>query len=118
MKIITQAKTLLYGSVAGLTLMVLAANPTLANSHNQILTPEQASSASNELKPSQQQVSQRTAPRNQTTQQTNQMGCACCKSMMSNMPDMMNNMPGIMNKTPGMMNSMPDTMGGQNRQSR
>lgn len=111
MKIITQAKTLLYGSVAGLTLMVLTANPTLANTHNQILTPEQASSASNEVKPSQQQVSQRTAPRNQTTQQTNQMGCSCCKSMM-------NNMPGMMNKTPGMMNRMPDTMGGQNSQSR
>jgi hypothetical protein len=50
MKIITQAKTLFYGSVAGLTLMVLAANPTLANSHNRILTPEQASSTSNEAK--------------------------------------------------------------------
>lgn len=111
MNIITQAKTLLHGSLAGLTLMVLAANPTLANTHNQILTPHQASSTSNAAKLSQQQVSQRTAPRNQTTQQTNQMECACCKSMM-------NNMPGMMHKTPGMMNSMPDTMGGQNNQSR
>lgn len=118
MNIITQAKTLLHGSLAGLTLMVLAANPTLANTHNQILTPHQASSTSNEAKLSQQQVSQRTAPRNQTTQQTNQMGCACCKSMMNNMPDMMNNMPGMMHNTPGMMNNTPNTMGGQNNQSR
>lgn len=104
MNIITQAKTLLYGSVSGLTLIVLAASPTLANTHNQILTPDQASSTSNEAKLSQQQVSQRTDPSNQTTQQTNQMRCACCKSMMNNMP--------------GMMNNTPDTMGGQNNQSR
>lgn len=95
---ITQTKTLLNGSIAGLTLMVLAASPTLANTHNQILTPNQASSTSKELKLSQQQSSQRTAPINQTTQQTNQAGCSCCKSMMSNMPGMMNNMPRMMDR--------------------
>ena len=95
---ITQAKTLLNGSIAGLTLMVLAASPTLANTHNQILTPNQASSTSKKVQLSQQQSGQRTAPINQTTQQTNQTGCPCCKSTMSNMPGMMNNMPGMMDR--------------------
>ena len=111
MNMITRAKTLLNCSIAGLTLIVLAASPTLANTHNQILTPNQASNTSKEAKLSQEQISQTTVPRNQTTQQTNQTGCACCKSMMNNMPGMMNNMPGMMNNMPGMM-------GGQNNQSR
>lgn len=111
MSIITRAKTVLSSAVAGLTLLVLAASPTLANTHNQTVTPNQASSATNSVKLTQQQISQRTAPRNQTTQQTNQMGCACCQSMMNNMPRTMNNMPGMMNNMPGMM-------GGQNNQSR
>ena len=106
MNMITRANTLLNGSIAGLTLMVLAASPTLANTHNRILTPNQASSTSKDVQLSQQQSGQRTAPTNQTTQQTNQAGCPCCKSMMSNMPGMMNNMPGMMqrkNNMPGMM---------------
>jgi len=89
MKMIASIKTLLSGSVAGLALMVLAASPTLANTHARILTPNQASSTSGETKLTQQQNGQRTTPRNQTTQQTNQTGCPCCKSMMNNMPGMM-----------------------------
>jgi hypothetical protein len=88
-----------------MTLLVLAASPTLANTHNQTVTPIQVSSATNEVKLTQRQINQRTAPRNQTTQQSNQMGCPCCQSMMNNMPGMMNsNMPGM--------------MGGHNNQSR
>ena len=98
MKMIALTKTLLSGFVAGLTLMVLAASPTLANTHGRILTPNQASSTLNETKLTQQQSGQSTAPRNQTTPQTNQMGCACCKSMTNNMPGMMNNMPGTMDR--------------------
>jgi hypothetical protein len=45
-----------------MTLLILAANPTLANTHNQTVTPIQASSATNEVKLTQQQISQRTAP--------------------------------------------------------
>jgi hypothetical protein len=98
---ITRVKTLINSSTVGLALMVLAASPTLANTNNQILAPNQASSTSKEVQLSQQQSRQRTAPTNQTIQQTNQAGCTCCKSMMSNMPGMMerqNNMPGMMER--------------------
>lgn len=102
MSIITRTKTVLSPVIAGLTLLVLAASPTLADTHNQTVTPIQASSATNEVKLTQQQINQRTAPRNQTTQQ---MGCPCCQKMMNNGSGMMNsNMPGM--------------MGGQNNQSR
>lgn len=111
MSIITRAKTVLSPAVAGLTLLVLAASPTLANTHNKSVTPNQSSSPTNEVKLTQQQINQRTAPRNQTTQQNNQMGCACCQSMMNNMPKMMNN-------TPGMMNNMPGMTGGHNNLNR
>lgn len=105
MSIITRAKTVLSPAVAGLTLLVLAASPTLANTHNKTVTPNQASSATNSVKLNQQQTSQRTVPTNQTPQQPNQMGCPCCQNMMNNGPGMMNsNMPGM--------------MGGQNNQSR
>lgn len=94
---ITGPKSVLSSAVAGLTLLVLAASPTLASTHNQAVTPNQAKSATNSVKLSQNQINQRTAPRNQTTQQSNQMGCPCCQSMMNNMPGMMNsNMPGMM----------------------
>ena len=98
---ITRVKTLFNGSTAGLILMVLAASPTLANTHNQILALNQASSTLKQVQLSQQQSRQRTAPTNQTTQQTNQAGCPCCKSMMNNMPKMMerqNNMPGMVER--------------------
>lgn len=112
MNIIARTGTFLSNSLAGLTFMVLAASPTLANTHNQILAPNQASSTSKKVQLSQQQSGQRTAPTNQTTQQTNQAGCPCCKSMMSNMPGMMNNMPGMMER----QNNMPAMMERQNNQ--
>ena len=99
MNVIAQTQTFLSNSLAGLTFMVLAASPSLANTHNQIV-PNQASNSSNAAK-LQQMLSQRTAPTNQNTQKTNQTGCACCKSMMNNMPGMMerqNNMPGMMER--------------------
>lgn len=108
MNITTRAKTLLSGSIAGLTLIVLAASPTLANEKT---TPNQASSTSARAELVQKLLSQRTAPNNPTTPQTNQMGCACCKSMMQSMPGMTNKMPGMMHNMPGMMDS-------QNNQSR
>lgn len=88
MSMIKRAKTVLSPAIAGLTLLVLAASPTLANNHNQTVTTTQPSNATNSAKLTQQQISQRTAPRNQMTQPTNQMGCPCCKSMMNNMPGM------------------------------
>ena len=108
---ITRAKTLLSGSIAGLTLVVLAANPTLANTHNEKTTSNQASSTSARAELVQKLLSQRTAPNNPTTPQTNQMGCACCKAMMQSMPGMTNKMPGMMQNMPGMMDS-------QNNQSK
>ncbi len=50
MSIITRAQTVLSPAVAGLTLLVLAASPTLASTHNQTVTPNQASSATNSVK--------------------------------------------------------------------
>jgi len=108
MNITTRAKTLLSGSIAGLTLIVLAASPTLANEKT---TPNQSSSTSARAELVQELLSQRTAPNNSNTPQTNQMGCACCKSMMQSMPGMTNKMPGMMHNMPGMMDS-------QNNQSR
>ena len=95
MKIKTRAKTLLNGSIAGLTLVVLAASPTLANTHNQKTTPNQASSTSARAELVQKLLSQKTAPNKPTAPQTNQMGCACCKSMMQRMSRMTNKMPGM-----------------------
>lgn len=111
MNLTTRAKTLLSGSIAGLTLVVLAASPTLASTYNQKTTPNQASSTSAKAELVQKLLSQRTAPNNPTTPQTNQMGCACCKSMMQSMP-------GMTNKKPGMMQSMPGMMNSENNQSR
>lgn len=105
MSMITRAKTVLNPAVAGLSLLVLAASPTLANTHNQSVTPNQASSVKNEVKLTQQQINPRTLPRNQETQQDNQTGCPCCQSMMKKMPGMMNS-------------NMHRMMDGQNNQSR
>ena len=112
MNVIARTGTFLTSSLAGITFMVLAASPILANTHNQIV-PNQASSSSNAAK-LQQLLSQRTTPTNQNTQKTNQTGCACCASMMSNMPQMMNNMPGMMNR----QHNMPGMMDRQNNQSK
>ena len=111
MNITTRVKTLLSGSIAGLTLAVLASSPTLANTHNGPATPNQASSTSARAEVVQKLLSQRTAPVNPTTPQMMPMECACCKSMM-------NSMPGMTNKMPGMMNNMPGMMDSQNNQSR
>ncbi len=112
MNITTRVKTLLSGSIAGLTLAVLASSPTLANTHNDPATPNQASSTSARAELVQKLLSQRTAPGNPTTpQMMKPMECACCKSMM-------NSMPGMTNKMPGMMNNMPGMMDSQNNQSR
>ena len=99
MNVIARTGTFLSSSLAGLTFTVLAASPSLANTHNQIV-PNPAYSSSNAAK-LQQLLSQRTTPTNQNTQKTNQTGCACCKSMMNNMPQMMerqNNMPRMMER--------------------
>ena len=111
MNITTRAKTLLSGSIAGLTLVVLAASPTLANTYNEKTTPNQASSTLARAELVQKLLSQRTAPNRPTTPQPKQMGCPCCQSMMQGMPGMTNKMPGMMQSMPGMMNS-------QNNQSR
>jgi len=105
MNITTKAKTLLSGFIAGLTLVVVAANPTLANTHNEKATPNQASSTSARAELVQKLRSQKTVPNNPTTPQTNQMGCACCKSMMQSMPGMTNKMPRMIQSIPGMMDS-------------
>lgn len=103
MNITTRVKTLLSGSIAGLTLAVLASSPTLANTHNEKTTPSQTSSTS--AKAELVQKLQRTAPVNPTTPQMKPMECACCKSMMNSMPGMTNKMPGMMNNMPGMTDS-------------
>ena len=105
MNITTKAKTLLNGSIAGLTLVVLASSPTLANTHNEKTTPNQASNTSARAELVQKLLSQRTAPVNPTTPQMKPMECACCKSMMQSMPGMTNKMPGMMNNMPGMTDS-------------
>ena len=112
MNVIARTGTFLTSSLAGLTFTVLAASPSLANTHNQIV-PNSDYSSSNAAK-LQQLLSQRTTPTNQTTQQTNQAQCPCCKSMMSNMPGMMNNMPNMMEH----QNNMPGMMKRQNNQSK
>lgn len=88
MSMITRAKTVIGGAIAGLTLLTLTANPTLASTHNQTAISTTPSSLTNETGLTKEQISQTTTPRNQTTQQTNQTGCACCKSMMNNTPGM------------------------------
>lgn len=111
MNITTKIKTLLSGSIAGLTLVVLAASPTLANTHNEKTMPNPSSSTSARAELVQKLLSQRTAPNKPTTPQTNQMGCPCCQSMMQSMPGMTNKMPGMMHNMPGMTDS-------ENNQSR
>ena len=107
MSIITGAKTMIGGAIAGLTLLTLIANPTLASTHNQTAISTAPSSLTNETRLTiREQISQTTTPRNQTTQQTNQAGCPCCKSMMNNMQGMMGGQnsqsgQGRMNRTTG-----------------
>ncbi len=106
MSMITRAEKMIYGAIAGLTLLTLTANPTLASTHNQTAISTTPSSLTNETRLTREQISQTTTPRNQTPQQTNQTGCACCKSMMNNMPGMMGGQnsqsgQGMMNRTTG-----------------
>lgn len=105
MNITTQAKTLLGGCIAGLSLAVLAGSPTLANTHSEKITPNQASGTSAKAELVQKLLSQRTAPNRPTTPQTKQMGCPCCQSMMQSIPGMTNKMPGMMQGMPGMIDS-------------
>jgi len=86
--------TVLNAALGGLTLLMLAASPTLADNHSKTINGTPVFSATNEVKLTQEQRSQTQLPTNQTTQQTNQMQCSCCQKMMNNMPGMMNNMPG------------------------
>ncbi|MDP8964405.1 MAG: hypothetical protein M3O33_10570 [Cyanobacteriota bacterium] len=92
----TRTKRLLSTAIASLTLLTLTASPSLADTHQETVTPTKASSSTNEAQPTQQETSQITAPTNQTQQQQNQTGCGCCKNMMNNMQGMRNNMPGMM----------------------
>lgn len=82
--------TVLNAALGGLTLLMLAASPTLADNHSKTINVTPVFSATNEVKLSQEQRSQTQLP----TNQTNQMQCSCCQKMMNNMPGMMNNMPG------------------------
>ena len=100
MNITTRVKTLLSGSIAGLTLVVLASSPTLANTHNEKTTPNQASNTSARAELVQKLLSQRTAPVNPTTPQMKPMECACCKSMMNKKPEMTNKRPEMTNEMP------------------
>jgi hypothetical protein len=96
--------TVLNAALGGLTLLMLAASPTLADNHSKTINTTPVFSATNEVKLTQEQRSQTQLPTNQTTQQTNQMQCPCCQKMMNNMPGMMNNMPGRgTTNMPGMM---------------
>ena len=94
MSMLTVAKTLIGGTVAGLTLLALTANPSFADTHKPTAAPTTASST-NETPVAQNSLNQTAAPTNQTPQQPTQGGCSCCKNMMSNMPGMMKNMPGM-----------------------
>ncbi|PSB30894.1 hypothetical protein [Chlorogloea sp. CCALA 695] len=100
MSITTRVKTLLSGSIAGLTLAVLASSPTLANTHNGPATSNQASSTSARAEVVQKLLSQRTTPVNPTTPQMKPMECACCKSMMNKKPEMTNKRPEMTNEMP------------------
>ena len=100
MNITTRVKTLLSGSIAGLTLAVLASSPTLANTHNDPATSNQASSTSARAEVVQKLLSQKTAPVNPTTPQMKPMECACCKSMMNKKPEMTNKRPEMTNEMP------------------
>ena len=100
MNITTRVKTLLSGSIAGLTLAVLASSPTLANTHNEKATPNQASNTSARAELVQKLLSQRTVPVNPPTQQMKPMECACCKSMMNKKPEMTNKRPEMTNEMP------------------
>jgi len=94
---LTLAKTVIGGTIAGLTLLALTANPSLADTHNQTASPTTASSSTNEAPVAQERLSQTIAQTNQAPQQPTQGGCSCCKNMMNNMnmPAMRNNMPGM-----------------------
>ena len=105
---IAGVKTLLSSSVAGLTLILLATNPSLANTPSEKATLNQAQRTFKQAELVKQLLNQRTTPRNPTTQQTKQMECACCKSMMNNMLGKTDNMPS-------MMHNMPRMMDGQNK---
>ncbi len=85
----TRVKTVLSGVIASLGLLIFAASPTFANTQNQTRTLNKTSSSTNAAELSQAQTSPR-------VQQSNQMGCSCCKNMMNNMRGTMDNMPGMM----------------------
>lgn len=80
---ITHTNTLLTGVLASFALLTLVANPSFALSRTQ-------TAKSPEAKQTQQQISQRTTPSNQTPQQSEDKGCACCKKMMNNSQEMKN----------------------------
>lgn len=98
MSITTSVKTVLGAAIASLTVLTLAASPSLADTHNKTATPTKASNSTNEAQPTQEQTSQITAQTNQTPQQPTQTGCSCCKNMGNNMQGMMHNMPGMGNQ--------------------
>lgn len=102
----TRIKTLSHGSIAGLALIFLVANPSFANTNSEKATSNQASGTSQRTELVKQLLNQRTTPQNQPSPQTNQMGCACCQSMMNNKKT---------NSMPGMMHNMPEMMDGQNK---
>lgn len=72
MSMLTLAKTVIGGTIAGLTLLALTANSSFADTHNQT-------------------ASQTIAQTNQAPQQPTEGGCSCCKDMMKNMPGMTGN---------------------------
>ncbi len=100
MSMTTSVKTVLGAAIASLTLLTLAASPSLADTHNKTATPTTASNPTNEAQPTQEQTSSITAQTNQTPQpqQPTQTGCSCCKNMGNNMQGMMHNMPGMGNQ--------------------
>lgn len=96
MSMTTRAKTVLSRAIASLGLLILAAGPSVANTHTQTKASDTASSPANETKLAQEQRSQTAPQANPRVQQPTQMGCSCCQNMMNN------NLKGMMN-TPGMM---------------
>ncbi len=70
---IAGVKTLLSISVAGLTLILLATNPSLANTPSEKATLNQAQRTFKQAELVKQLLNQKTTPRNPTTQQTKQM---------------------------------------------
>lgn len=90
-------QAIISGTVASLALLTLTTTSAFANTKT--LTPN-ASNLTGESQVAQRQKTPMPAQANPTMQQSQQMGCSCCK----NMPGMMNNQPGRMNNMPGMMN--------------